>query len=527
MLKIFKFAYMYIYEYKISFYIYTATSLIVSIIAFSIPYLNGKFIDILVYSDNLKILYFFCFIIIIFNILRLLLGYYNSLIYTRIQSKTGFKLNKDAIIRLQKTELIKCENMDMVYNNQIINNDSNTIMMFIIPFIQNFLVNISSILIALFLVASISRTIFFVMIMCIFLYVFLYKLYREKLYNTNKELTEAKSNFFSTLFEQLNLISFIKVNNIYTEMKEKLNAKFRSFYKVIIKNQKVNYVFSGLDTIISIMAQSILVLVAGTLVMKKKITIGEFTIMSTYFALMLKSATYFLNLSKSYESVKVSYDRISELMAWNNEKNGNAYINKIKKIELQNITFGYEKSLIFNNLNMKFEEGNIYALKGENGVGKSTLMKIIMGLYQPEGGVFYNDISINGLDMEKIRRNNIAMCEQQPTILDGTFEDNMFIYEKIESIKSRKLEEFLNISKFLNSSFSPKNLSGGEKQRITLFRTFIKDADIILLDEPTAALDKNTERNFYNYLDSIKKTKIIILISHSEVGKICDYVYEI
>ncbi|WP_446899819.1 ATP-binding cassette domain-containing protein [Clostridium sp. LBM24168] len=166
---------------------------------------------------------------------------------------------------------------------------------------------------------------------------------------------------------------------------------------------------------------------------------------------------------------------------------------------------------MFHKFNCNFGLGKIYCIVGENGCGKSTLINIITGLlYNYSGDVYYNGKNIKDIDMYSLRKENIAVTEQEPRckILN--------IYYFIDN-QSKKFDEMVNEKS--------NNISGGEKQKISLIRTFIKNSNVIILDEPTSALDKNTVGSLKEVLVNIKRHKIIIFVTHED--NILSIAYEI
>lgn len=195
---------------------------------------------------------------------------------------------------------------------------------------------------------------------------------------------------------------------------------------------------------------------------------------------------------------------------------------------------------IYDCFTTKLKKGNVYIILGENGAGKSTLVDIIMGLHTDNlaGNIKINGFNINELDMKYLRKNNIALAEQEPFLFEESILNNIILDN--DNYDKNKLEELLNyfnlsavINKLPNGINSilyenTINLSGGEKQKLSLIRTFLKNTDLIILDEPTNALDVFTKEKLVKYLDSLKKDRIIVIITHDrELFDIGDEVIEI
>ncbi|WP_160687149.1 ATP-binding cassette domain-containing protein [Clostridium sp. C2-6-12] len=164
----------------------------------------------------------------------------------------------------------------------------------------------------------------------------------------------------------------------------------------------------------------------------------------------------------------------------------------------------------------------ITCILGSSGSGKTTLLRMLNCLNVPDSGaIVYNDLELSKIDTIKLRR-KVVMLGQTPVIYSGTIEDNLQIglefSKKLPASQSAMKEvlERVELNKPINDSCA--NLSGGEKQRLCLARVMLMDADTYLLDEPSAALDKETELfiidNFTKFV--LENNKELIMVTHSE-----------
>lgn len=164
----------------------------------------------------------------------------------------------------------------------------------------------------------------------------------------------------------------------------------------------------------------------------------------------------------------------------------------------------------------------ITCIVGSSGSGKTTLLRMLNCLNVPdEGEILYNNQEISKMDTVKLRR-NVVMLGQTPVIYSGSIEDNLQIglefSKKLPASKSTMKETLARVELNKQLSEGCSNLSGGEKQRLCLARVMLMDADTYLLDEPSAALDKETEQfiidNFSKFV--LENKKELIMVTHSE-----------
>ena len=279
-------------------------------------------------------------------------------------------------------------------------------------------------------------------------------------------------------------------------------------------------------------------IIAGCEIIKKNLTVGEFTMINAYFSLLLTQIRYFFNLGKKYQDAKSSYDRIEELLHIPKESNGNQVVDQINEITLDDISFRYDlnSTMLLEKVSYKFEKGKIYGISGVNGVGKSTLINILIGIINEDvsGEVKYGSNKLQDMDMYEVRREHIAVMSQEfESGFDVTVSDLLcanypgFGQDGID--KSLKQIGDLNLLFDNEMSLADlwrkriKDLSGGEKQKVSLVWCFLKDADVLILDEPTANMDRKSIEVVKRILKDMVKEKIIIVVSHDKsLFEVCD-----
>ena len=209
-------------------------------------------------------------------------------------------------------------------------------------------------------------------------------------------------------------------------------------------------------------------------------------------------------------------------------------------IIFENVSFGYNKSdFIFKNLNLKIQRNKIFLIKGKSGSGKSTILDIIVGLNKPLSG----KVLVDGEDLNKINissfRRKISYISQEPFLFDDTLKSNLTWsinndkqISDNEIIRVLKLTDLYNYVKKLplgiNTQIGPRGifLSGGQKQRLILARELIKGSSIILMDEPTSAIDNKSEKLLIKTIKKISKIKTFIIATHSNnFNKIANSVF--
>ena len=244
-----------------------------------------------------------------------------------------------------------------------------------------------------------------------------------------------------------------------------------------------------------------------------------------------------IGLAQNKISIISVFNKIS---AYNNERKllKNEKIKKIifnEKIEIKNLTFKYpNRDKLLNNISANFKKNSVIGIIGQSGSGKSTFVKLIMGLLKPTDGEIIID-GKNTLNSKNDWKHNFGYISQNYYILDDTILNNIILGEEKcdlelvqEILKNVLLYDFINnLPNKLNTIVGPsgKLLSGGQLQRIAIARALYKNPNIFVFDEATSSLDSQTEDYIINKVYELKKSKTVFIITHKKnLLKNCDQI---
>ena len=205
-------------------------------------------------------------------------------------------------------------------------------------------------------------------------------------------------------------------------------------------------------------------------------------------------------------------------------------------LKLENVSYRYEDAkkdeYVLKDINYEFANGKIYAIKGKSGSGKTTLLSLISGLETKyQGKITYEDKDLKKIDLDTYRNTYIGIVFQSYNLLPHlTASENIILSMDISKVKvPNKKEKALELMKQvgLDESFANRRvlkLSGGEQQRIAIARSLSYNPEIILADEPTGNLDKDTEDEILSIFKNLahKENKCVIIVTHSK--NVCDNV---
>ena len=205
-------------------------------------------------------------------------------------------------------------------------------------------------------------------------------------------------------------------------------------------------------------------------------------------------------------------------------------------LSIINVNYRYndaaKNDYVLKDINYEFEKGKIYAIKGKSGSGKTTLLSLISGLEKNyEGEILYKDKNLKNMDLDRYRNTNIGIVFQSYNLLPHlNAQENIILSMDISKVKvNNKKEKSIELMKSvgLDESLSKRRvlkLSGGEQQRVAIARSLSYNPEIILADEPTGNLDKETENEILDIFIKLahKENKCVIIVTHSQ--NVCDKV---
>jgi len=206
-------------------------------------------------------------------------------------------------------------------------------------------------------------------------------------------------------------------------------------------------------------------------------------------------------------------------------------------LSLQNISFAYDKTPVLKDISYEFEKGKMYCIIGKSGAGKTTLLSLLSGLATPTAGeIFYDGKSIAKIDKYTFRSKYIGVVFQSFNLITKyTALENVVLSMDVAGYKTKdKQSRALELLESVGLDEDEANrrvlkLSGGQQQRVAIARALSYDPDIILADEPTGNLDRDTQKEIMEiFRELANQGKCVILVSHSpNVADMCDERYEL
>ncbi len=509
---------------------FVAVVAILGTINIALPYLSGLYIDQLV-NDTLieQIATLFVAIAVIY-FLQIILKYAQVYVSTKLGNEMSYRVCNDVFQKMFRSDYEQYSNIDLAHYVDQIKKDSTTIVRFFLSNVVNFILQIATLVASAIMIIKADVLLSLIVFMLLPFYIITFKLNRKSIYAARKESAVKSNEYFSRSAEQVYKLLYIQQNVLDAEMDRRLHDSYLNHSKAALNAVKTEYVFTNLNQMIITLAYLCIIGIGGYKVITGDLTIGYFSIINTYFGMIIHSISYFLGLAGTYQDSKVASERLNAILTGKEHTNGQMVVNTISKIDVKNLSVKYKDAEVLQNVNRSFVVGKIYGIQGKNGKGKSTLLNAILNIYAGEhsGEILYNDIPTDKLNMLVMRRKYISYLEQNPVQFNMsvkeylTFGIDAHSEDTLQNLVHDFKVEYLMDGK-MNDSGSI--LSGGEKQKLALIRVLSKKSNILLLDEPTSALDQESILVLIDFLNKIKKDMIIILVSHDrKILSECDNV---
>ena len=339
---------------------------------------------------------------------------------------------------------------------------------------------------------------------------------------------ENKSSGIISLIESITVIkSFVKEK----DESEKQNALQLEMTNNQMQTRKLSFIFDGAKNFVEQIGIVIIIILTAYFVLK-----GDMTVGAIMFHILL-----FNNVTAPIRQLHRIYDEVNDAMIYSEgffeimnageetERSGNFIPGTIKgNFELRNVSFTYPNgTAALHNVNATIEAGKITALVGLSGAGKSTLVNLLDKFYEPTTGeIFLDGIDLRDYNTKELRK-EVGLVLQKNHIFKGTIAENI-AYGKTPATKEEIEEAARKANLHEQVMLLPDKyasdarlLSGGQQQRVAIARLFLKDPSVIFLDEPTASLDAIATEQIKNSLDAIKRSRTVVIISHS-ISQIID-----
>lgn len=508
-------------------FVFIAITVIGTALSYAMPYVNGKFLDFLLGNRSERDAVLFALLVASIGVFSTLFTYFAGTLSIRITTRLSFDLLREAVLRFERDDYLVSRTIDPAYTTQRIISDSSVVSSFVLANFISAPLSIVAIPIVLLIIWSIDSTLAVFSIILLIVYFCVITGLRKLLYRVTYEKKEADSAFYAAIASQLNQILNIQLTSSYGKSEQALDAGFKSYFPKVLRSGKLSYSLASLDGLFAALFQAVILVVSGVRIINGTMSIGEYTIIGTYFAVLFKTLKSMMSLFKSYKDAKASWDRTAiatrekERSGWN--RTDLAKLDEINDISVSDLEFSValpDGSVreVLGGFSFKFSGPGTYCIVGENGRGKTSLLYLMLGLYSSKGKVKYNGVPIEECDLDYIRAREISCCPQSCFAPDETVKELLEYFDTPFSSYHRGVDGLLSLENSVKELLGKRcsALSGGELRRVYLWSAISRKSSVLVLDEPTTGLDAVSRAELAAYVKRNKQSQLIIVVSHDD-----------
>ena len=366
------------------------------------------------------------------------------------------------------------------------------------------------------------------------------KYFSGKLSGQAMNLRKQSAGIGSFLVETLIGMRLVVASNAQGREAERFQTANRGFVEALLSMQLTSYLAGALPgTLLSISTAAVF-LYGGSLVIRGALSIGALIAFMAYHMRLMAPIQGFMGLYSNIATARASLSRVFEIIdapVEVEETANSRLIGELRgEIEFKDVTYmSGREMIVLDSASFRLPAGKLSAVAGASGVGKSTIVDLLVRFYDPLTGV----VELDGHGLRDLRlqdlRQAIALVEQEPVLFNATIEENIKYghpeathQQVVEAAKAASLDDFIDkLPDKYQTQVGERGqaLSAGERQRLAIARAVIRDPAIIVLDEPTASLDPLNEQRIGAALLRILKDRTIVVVSHRlSLIRLCDHV---
>jgi ABC-type multidrug transport system fused ATPase/permease subunit len=353
--------------------------------------------------------------------------------------------------------------------------------------------------------------------------------FKKAVKKATREVRKQQSNVVAVVQQGLESMRVVKAFGRQDLEQEELSEVSKATVEAALKARRVKALLSPIVTVTVSLCTAFVLWRSSSLILKGTMTAGALTVFLSYLTKFFKPVQDLATMTNTIAQTAVGVERVRAILEASDviEERGDAREPQPLKgeIKFENVAFAYNKDApVLTDVNFEIKAGQMVGVVGPTGGGKSTIVSLIPRFYDPSAG----KVSVDGVDIREYKihglRNQIAYVLQETVLFRGTVAENIAYGrgsatrdEIVEAAKLANADEFIaKMPHGYDTMVGDRGdtLSGGQRQRIGIARALIRNNPILILDEPTAALDTESEQLVMEALERLMKGRTVITIAH-------------
>lgn len=466
--------------------------------------------------------------LLILYLISAIFTYIQGYIMTGISQKTTYKLRKEISEKVNRLPIAYFDKKTNGETLSLVTNDVDTLSQNMDQSVTQLITSIITVIGILIMMLSIDKLMTLIALgiipISLILIGTIVKLSQKHFKNQQKYLADVNGTIEEMYSGHIIISSF----NAEEKMLKKFNKQNEKLYESAWKSNFLSGLMHPIMTFVGNLGYVLISIIGGYFAIQGRITIGNIQSFISYTKNFTHPITQIAQISNMLQAMMASAERIFEFLEEPEEQQEETEkidIEKIKgSVEFKNVKFGYDEKIIIKNFNAKIKPGEKIAIVGPTGAGKTTMVKLLMRFYKLNGGeILVDGKNINKFDKEEFRR-LFGMVLQDAWVFSGTIMENLR-YGNLNATDEevRKAAISAHAHHFIKTlpdgynmelNEDTNNISGGQKQLLTIARAILEDPKILILDEATSSVDTRTEVLIQKAMDELMKGRTTFIIAH-------------
>ncbi|MCX4296604.1 MAG: ABC transporter ATP-binding protein [Lachnospiraceae bacterium] len=489
------------------------------------PIVYGKMIDAIA-DKNIDKIHLFILSFGVISVAIIILSILETYCASIIGDKIVIAYQKKYYKKFLMTQMAYLSKHDLGIFISNLTSDIGVIVNYNIEIISTFIYLILNLVIPITLIFYINVNMAFVAMLILPIYIFSYYLFKNKVKEYYRRVKTLDDRYYSMLTSSVRGVLSYKAFQLENKMSNLFSNLMDASYVANKKRNKLNSIIDIVNGVTENIFSIILLFIASKLILGDSLSLGLLMSFNIYVSRLFTGVKTLQKINFDVQPVLVAMERLEDLQNAPVDDYGSV----ISSIDIRNtlvkmdkVYFSYDEQVVLQGLDLAIYEKGFYSIVGENGSGKTTIFKILMGLYKSDSGevsIFaqnYNDLTTDYI------RSHFTYIEKETFFIHDTIFENMRLYneksmgEVKEACRKVGLLDFIQqLPDKFETILEPDTLlfSSGMKQKFNFVRAILHPAPIMLFDEITSDLDGNSEKNLVNTLKDLGKNSVVISVSH-------------